>query len=98
MTANYKEITLTAAAPSANIQNPAGSIEIGGTFDSGTVSMNLIGGATAIDTFTAAETFYSNASHLTFAITGGLGSESVWIRWYFDSNVPMISQFDPFDP
>ena len=82
----YKEIILTAANPSFNISNPAGSIEIGGTFDSGTVSQNLTGGSTAIDTFTAAETFYTNASHLTFAITGGSGSEEVWVRWYYDSN------------
>jgi hypothetical protein len=82
----FKEITLTAANPSANIENPAGSIEISGTFDSGTVSQNLTGGSVAIDTFTAAATFYTNASHLTFGITGGSGSESVSIKWYYDSN------------
>lgn len=81
----FKEIRLTAANPSANITNPAGSIEIGGNFGiTGTVSQNLTGGDTAIDTFTAAATFFSNASHLTFAITGGDGSEDVFVRWYFD--------------
>lgn len=76
--------TLTAANPSVNLSNSAGSIEIAGTFDSGTVTQNLTGGSIAVDTFTAAETFFTNANRLTFAITGGSGSESVTIRWYDD--------------
>ena len=99
MTNEYKEITLTATNTSQNISNPAGSIEIGGDFGAtGTVTCNLKGGGTALDTYTAAETFFSNASHLTFSISGGDGTESVWIRWYFDSNIPMVSQFDATDP
>jgi hypothetical protein len=82
----YKQVTLTAANPSFNMTNPAGSIEVAGTFDGGTVTQNLTGGAIAVDTFTAAESFYTNASHLTFGITGGGGSESVTVKWYMDSN------------
>ena len=82
----YKEIVLTAANPSANISNPAGSIEVSGTFAGGTVTQNLTGGSVAVDTFTAAETIYTNASHLTFAITGGGGTENVTVKWYYDSN------------
>ena len=77
--------TLTAANPSVNLENNAGSVEVAGTFDSGTVTQSLTGGSIAIDTFTAAETFFTNANKLTFAIAGGLGSESVTIRWYGDS-------------
>lgn len=83
---NYFEATLTAANPSENMINTAGSIEISGTFDSGTVSQNLTGGSVAIDTFTAAESFFTNASTLTFGITGGSGSESVTVKWWKDRN------------
>ena len=76
--------TLTAANPSVNLSNSAGSVEIAGTFDSGTVTQNLTGGSVAIDTFTAAETFFTNANNLTFSIASGLGSEAVTIRWYDD--------------
>ena len=82
----YKEITLTAANPSFNMENPAGSVEIGGVFDTATVTQNLTGGAAAVDTFTAAETFYTHASHLTFAITSTGPTSAVWVRWYYDSN------------
>lgn len=78
--------TLTAANPSVNLENNAGSIEIAGTFDGGTVTQNLTGGSIAIDTFTVAESFFTNANKLTFGITGGSGSESVTIRWYGDSS------------
>ena len=78
--------TLTAANPSVNLENNAGSVEIAGTFDSGTVTQSLTGGSIAIDSWTSAETIYTNANKLTFAITGGSGSESVTIRWYGDSS------------
>jgi hypothetical protein len=92
--ANYKEITLTAASPTADISNPAGSVEIGGTFNGATVTVTLQGGTTAVETYTAADTFFCHGSHMTFTASGGGGSESIWVRWYFDSNVPLISQFD----
>ena len=76
--------TLTAANPSVNMSNSAGSIEIAGVFDSGTVTQNLTGGSIAVDTFTTAETFFTNANRLTFSIAGGSGSEAVTIRWYDD--------------
>ena len=58
--------TLTAANPSVNLENNAGSVEIAGTFDTGTVTQSLTGGSVAIDTFTAAETFFTNANKLSF--------------------------------
>ena len=76
--------TLTAAEPSVNMSNSAGSIEIAGTFDSGTVSQNLTGGSVEIQAFTSAETFFTNANRLTFSVTGGSGSEAITIRWYDD--------------
>lgn len=82
--ARFKEETLTAANPSVNMVNTAGSIEIAGTFDSGTVTQSLTGGSTTIDTFTVDSTIFTKANQLTFAITGGLGSESVTVRWYDD--------------
>ena len=84
---DFLEITLTAANPSESMNNVAGSIEVAGTFDSGTVTQNLTGGSVAVDTFTAAETVYTNASALTFGITGGLGSESVTVRWWKDRSL-----------
>jgi hypothetical protein len=80
----FKEATLTAANPSVDMINTRGSIEIAGTFDSGTVSQSLTGGATTIATFTVDSTVFTQANYLTFGITGGLGSESVTIRWYPD--------------
>ena len=76
--------TLTAANPSVNMSNSAGSVEIAGTFDSGTVTQNLTGGSIAVALFTSAETFFTRANRLTFSITGGAGSEAVTIRWYDD--------------
>jgi len=80
-----KEATLTAASPSVNMVNPAGSIEISGTFAGGTVTQNLTGGSTTIASFTVASTFHTQASQLTFGITGGSGTESVTVRWYPDA-------------
>ena len=76
--------TLTAAEPSVNMSNSAGSIEIAGTFDSGTVSQNLTGGSVEIQAFTSAETFFTNANQLTFSATGADGSTAITIRWYDD--------------
>lgn len=85
-TKDYFEAILTAANPSENMRNTAGSLEISGTFDSGTVTQSLIGGSVAIDTFAAAESIFTKGSAFTFGITGGLGSESVTVRWYKDRN------------
>jgi len=77
--------TLTAANPSLNLSNSAGSIEIAGNFSGpATVTQNLTGGSVAIDTFTAAETFFTNANRLTFSVAGADGSTAVTIRWYDD--------------
>jgi hypothetical protein len=86
MSQPYKEITLTASNTSENMTNPAGSLEVAGTFDGATVTQNLTGGSVAVDQFAAAETVYTKASHSTFSIAGGGGSEVVTVRWYMDSN------------
>lgn len=84
-TKDYFEAILTNTNPSENIRNTAGSLEISGTFTGpATVTQSLIGGSVAVDTFTAAETVFTNASALTFAITGGNGP--VTVRWYKDRN------------
>jgi len=79
----YLEVTLTNLNPSENMVNTAGSIEVAGTFTGpATVTQNLTGGAVAVDTFTAAETVFTNASALTFAITGGNGP--ITVKWWKD--------------
>ena len=77
--------TLTAAEPSVNMSNSAGSIEIAGNFSGpATVSQNLTGGSVEIQAFTSAETFFTNANQLTFSATGADGSTAITIRWYDD--------------
>tara|TARA_R110000851_G_scaffold332695_1_gene509538 strand:+ start:333 stop:590 length:258 start_codon:yes stop_codon:yes gene_type:complete len=77
--------TLTAANPSVNLSNSAGSIEIAGVFGGATVTQNLTGGSVAVDTFTTAETLFTNANRLTFSATSTTGTTAVTIRWYNDS-------------
>lgn len=82
----FLEITLTAANTSENMNNTAGSLEISGTFTGpATVTQSLTGGSVAIDTFTAAETTFTNASALTFALTGGDGP--ITVRWWKDRSL-----------
>ena len=77
--------TLTAAEPSVNLSNSAGSIEIAGNFSGpATITQNLTGGSIAIDTFTAAETIFTRANNLTWSVAGADGSTAVTIRWYDD--------------
>ena len=85
MSQPYKEAILTNLNQSVNMTNPAGCLEITGTWTGpATVTQNLTGGTTAVDSFTADETIYTKASHSTFALTGGNGP--VTVRWYMDSN------------
>ena len=87
MSQPYKEITLTSTNTSENMTNPAGSLEISGNFSGpATVTQNLTGGSVAVDTFTAAETVYTKASHSTFSVSGADGSTAITVRWYMDSN------------
>jgi hypothetical protein len=76
--------TLTTANPSVNLSNSAGSVEIAGVFGGATVEQNLTGGSIAVDTFAAAETFFTNANRLTFSATGTTGTTAITIRWYDD--------------
>ena len=77
--------TLTAANPSVNLSNSAGSIEVAGNFSStDKVYQNLTGGSVEIQAFTSAETFFTNANRLTFSVTGADGGTAVTIRWYDD--------------
>ena len=82
--AAFKTGRLTAANPSVSLENTAGTFEVSGTFDSGTVTMNLTGGATSFDSFTVDTAKHTQANFITFGITGGLGSEDVNIIWYGD--------------
>ena len=85
MSQPYKEITLTSTNTSENMTNPAGSLEISGNFSGpATVTQNLTGGSVAVDTFTAAETVYTKASHSTFSVSGADGSTAITVRWYYD--------------
>lgn len=81
---DFLEITLTQANPSEDMNNSAGSLEIGGTFSGATVTQNLTGGSVAVDTFTTAETVFTNASALTFGLSSEDGSTSVTVRWWKD--------------
>ena len=84
----FLEITLTQANPSENINNSAGSLEIAGNFSGpATVTQNLTGGSIAVDTFTAAETTFTNASALTFGLSGEDGSTSITVRWWKDRSL-----------
>ena len=86
-TNDYFEATLTQANPSETIRNTAGSLEISGTFSGpATVTQNLAGGSVAVDTFTTAETIFTNASALTFGLSGEDGSTDITVRWYKDRN------------
>ena len=79
----YLEITLTNTNTSENMNNTAGSLEISGTFTGpATVTQSLTGGSVAVDTFLAAETIFTNASALTFGLTGGNGP--ITVRWWKD--------------
>ena len=81
--AQTKSETLTLAGTSVDMVNPAGCIEISGTFTGpATITQSLTGGATTIDTFTVDSTFYTRANQLTFGITGGNGP--ITITWYPD--------------
>ena len=83
MSQPYKEAILTNLNQSVNMTNPAGCLEITGTWTGpATVTQSLTGGTTAVDSFTADETIYTKASHSTFALTGGNGP--VTVRWYYD--------------
>ena len=85
MSQPYKEITLTSTNTSENMTNPAGSLEISGNFSGpATVTQNLTGGSVAVDTFAAAETVYTKASHSTFSVSGADGSTAITVRWYYD--------------
>ena len=82
----FLEVTLTNTNPSENMNNAAGSLEISCTFTGpATVTQSLTGGSVAVDTFLAAETVFTNASALTFAITGGNGP--VTVRWWKDRSL-----------
>ena len=83
----FLEITLTQANPSENINNSAGSLEIGGVFSGATITQSLTGGSVAVDTFTTAETVFTNASALTFAATSTDGSTAVTVRWWKDRSL-----------
>lgn len=83
--ADFKEATLTAAEPSVNLENTAGSFEVSGDFGAtGTVTMSLTGGSTTFDSFSADATGFTKANFITFGITGGDGSENVNIKWWGD--------------
>lgn len=83
----FLEINLTAANPSESMNNVAGSLEITGTFSGATVTQNLTGGSTAVDTFTAEETTFTNASALTFGLSGEDGSTQITVRWWKDRSL-----------
>ena len=79
-----KEAILTNTSPSVNMVNPAGSIEISGTFTGpATVTQNLTGGSTTVATFTTDSTFHTQANQLTFGLSGGNGP--ITIRWFPDA-------------
>jgi len=85
---DFLEITLTAANPTESMNNAAGSLEIAGNFSGpATVTQNLTGGSVAVDTFTSAETIFTNASALTFSATGTDGSTAVTVRWWKDRSL-----------
>ena len=81
----YKEAILTNLNQSVNMTNPAGCLEIAGTWTGpATVTQNLTGGSVAVDSFTANETVFTNASNSTFSLSGGNGP--VTVRWYADAS------------
>ena len=83
---DFLEITLTDSNTSESMNNAAGSLEISGTFTGpATVTQSLTGGSVAVDTFLAAETVFTNASALTFGLTGGNGP--ITVRWWKDRSL-----------
>ena len=82
----YDEIRLTSTNTSESMVHSAGTVAIGGTFGTGAVNYNLTGAGATLDTgIVAEESFYSNASYLTFNVATPDGTTDIWVRWYHDS-------------
>ncbi len=79
---DFQEKFLTATTTSVDFASPPGTISVSGTFDGATVTQALTGDVVTVASFTVDATAFANATRLTFAISGGGGSENVSVKWY----------------